>query len=245
MTRTLISVCTYNELQNIRLLIPELRQVAPAADVLIVDDSSPDGTGDVVKEMAATDSAVRLMSRSGKLGLGSANLEAFRYAIREGYDLLVNLDADFSHPPQVIPALIALTNTCDVAIGSRYVPGGAAVGWSLWRHFMSRAVNLYARLFLGLTSRDNSGSFRCYRVSCLDRIDWGRTLSTGYSFYEEVLYRCRQAGCSFAETPIIFEDRRFGETKLKTIEILKAVWVIFRLGLQRMRGVSVLKNQDT
>lgn len=243
MKRLLITVCTYNELENIRLLLPELRESAPDADVLVIDDNSPDGTSAAVEEFAATDPKIQLMSRAEKLGLGAATLAGFEYAIQNKYDLLINLDADFSHPPKYIPDLVKLSETHDVAIGSRYVPGGDIVGWSLMRHLMSRSINIYTRLLLGMKTRDNSGSYRCYNVVRLAEIDWSRTLSKGYAFFEEVLYRCRRAGCTFGETPITFEDRRFGETKISSKECAIALWVIFRLGLQRIAGTPV-KHTD-
>lgn len=239
MKRTLITVCTYNEVENIRLLVPELRAAAPAADILVIDDNSPDGTATIVEAFSSEDGQVQLMSRAGKLGLGTATLAGFQHAIQNDYELLINLDADFSHPPKYIPDLLKLSESCDVAIGSRYVPGGAIVGWSLLRHCMSRAINIYTRLLLGMKTRDNSGSYRCYHVSRLAEIDWDRTLSKGYAFFEEVLYRCRRAGCTFGETPITFEDRRFGETKISFKECVIALWVIFRLSLQRVLGTPV------
>ncbi|MCA9047641.1 MAG: polyprenol monophosphomannose synthase [Planctomycetaceae bacterium] len=232
--RLLITVCTFNEVDNIRLLIPELRSVAPDADVLVIDDNSPDGTGEVVREFASADSRVHLLHRPKKLGLGAATLAGFRYGIEHQYDRLINLDADFSHNPRHIPELLALSREVDVAIGSRYVPGGGVVGWNLKRHFMSQSINLYARLFLGLKTRDNSGSYRCYSVPRLAEIDWDRTLARGYAFQEEVLYRCRRIGCTFGESPIVFEDRRFGVTKISWREAVAALWIIFRLGLHRM-----------
>jgi dolichol-phosphate mannosyltransferase len=239
MPRLLITVCTYNELENIRLLLPELRVVAPEADILVIDDNSPDGTADAVRDLAAEDSQIKLLRREKKLGLGTAALRGFQYGIENHYERLLNMDADFSHHPRYVPALIALSDTCDVAIGSRYVPGGGIVGWNLLRHFMSRSINIYTRLLLGVRTRDNSGSFRCYRVERLAQIDWSRTMSKGYAFFEEVLYRCSAAGCSFAETPIVFEDRRFGQTKISLSECVIALWMIFRLGLQRLLGTPV------
>ncbi len=239
MKRLLITVCTYNEVENIRLLLPELRAVAPHADILVVDDNSPDGTGDAVREIAATDSMVKLLHRPKKLGLGAAKVQAFRYGIEHGYDLLLNLDADFSHSPRHIPAILSLSEETDIVIGSRYIKGGGVVGWNLRRHIMSRCINVYARLLLGLKTRDNSGSFRCYSVARLAEIDWDRTMAKGYAFEEEVLYRCQRIGCRFAETPITFADRRFGVTKINWKEAVMAVWIIFRLGLQRLRRVPV------
>ncbi|MEO2015607.1 MAG: polyprenol monophosphomannose synthase [Fuerstiella sp.] len=245
MKRLLITVCTYNELQNIRLLIPELRSVAPHADILVVDDNSPDGTGEAVAVMATSDPHVRLLHRPAKMGLGGASLAGFRHAIENDYDQLLNLDADFSHNPRYIPDLLKTAKTCDVAIGSRYVDGGGVVGLTLKRHIMSKAVNTYARLFLGLKTRDNSGSYRCYNVSKLSEIDWDRTMATGYAFLEEVLFRCRQVGCTFGETPIVFEDRRYGATKINWKEVASALWVIFRLGLQRLVGTPVRASTST
>lgn len=239
MSRTLITICTYNEVENIRQLIPELRRVAPEADIVIVDDSSPDGTGDVVREFAESDSHVRLLSRPQKQGLGVANLAAFRYAIDAGYDRLVNMDADFSHDPKSVPDLLAASDSHDVVIGSRYVDGGGVTDWTWNRRLMSFCINTYARTMLGLKTRDNSGSFRCYSVAKLAEIDWSLMLATGYAFYEEVLYRCRRVGCSFRETPITFADRRFGVTKINWKEAVLAVWVIFRLCLQRAVGRRV------
>ena len=239
MQRVLITVCTYNELENIRQLIPNLREVAPEADIFVVDDNSPDGTAQAVEEFSADDARVQLQRRPGKLGLGTATLTAFQYAIENKYDLLINLDADFSHNPCYIPKLRKCVETCDVAIGSRYAAGGRAIGWTWWRRLISVSINLYARCLLGLPTRDNSGSFRCYRVSCLAQVDWERTISVGYAFQEEVLYRCRVVGCTFGEVPITFEDRRFGTTKINWKEAVEAVWVIFRLGLQRLLRVPV------
>ncbi|MEZ6060134.1 MAG: polyprenol monophosphomannose synthase [Planctomycetaceae bacterium] len=236
MPHLLITVCTYNELDNIRLLIPQLREVAPQADVLILDDNSPDGTGQAADEFAAQDDHVRVIHRPFKLGIGAATLAGFRYGIQHDYELLLNLDADFSHHPRHIPALLDCVKTCDVSIGSRYVPGGGISGWSWTRHVMSRGVNVYSRLLLGLKTRDCSGSFRCYRVAKLAEIDWDQTLAMGYAFEEEVLYRCRQVGCTFQETPIHFEDRRLGRTKISGREVMIAIWMILRLGIQRLTG---------
>ncbi|MEQ9410720.1 MAG: polyprenol monophosphomannose synthase [Fuerstiella sp.] len=239
MPRLLITLCTYNELENIRLLLPELRQVAPDADVLVIDDNSPDGTADAVRAFAETDSRTSLLLRPRKQGLGAATLQGFHYAIDHGYDQLLNMDADFSHNPDHIPALRQLAETVDVAIGSRYVPGGGVVDWNWRRQLMSRAINLYARCLLGLETQDNSGSFRCYSVSKLAQIDWNRTLARGYAFQEEVLYRCRRIGCTFGETPVIFADRRYGQTKISWQEAVAAIWILFRLGVQRMCGTTV------
>jgi dolichol-phosphate mannosyltransferase len=229
--RLLVMLCTYNERENLAALIPEIWTFAPTAEILVIDDNSPDGTGRLADEWAARDRRVHVMHRPAKLGLGTAAVAGMRYAAEGGYTLLVNLDADFSHPPRYIPALIGLMSEADVAIGSRYVTGGGVIGWGLRRHVMSRAINWYARVLLRLTTRDNSGSFRCYRVARLREIDFDRFLARGYAIQEEILYRLRRIGCRFAETPIIFEERRHGSSKISLAEGLVAGWIILRLAI--------------
>lgn len=227
--RLLVSLCTYNERENLTPLIEEIHRHVPQADVLVVDDNSPDGTGKAADELASANPRIKVLHRPGKQGLGTATVAAFRYAIEHDYDFLVNLDADFSHPPRYIPALLACMDRADVAIGSRYVAGGSVVGWGLKRHFMSRGINAYARLFLGLPTRDNSGAYRCFRVSKLRELPLDRIRARGYAVQEEILYRCRRAGCRFAETPICFEERRHGASKINWREAAAALWIIFRL----------------
>ncbi len=241
-SRLLITLCTYNELENLPALIAEIHQFVPDADVLVVDDNSPDGTGRLADEMAAKDARIHALHRSGKLGLGSATVAGFRYGIEHDYDQLVNMDADFSHHPRYIPVLRSCLDTVDVGIGSRYIPGGGVVGWNWKRYFMSSGINFYARLFLGLSNRDNSGSFRCYRVSKLALLDFAQVRSRGYSFQEEILYMCRRVGCTFREEPIIFEDRRAGTSKINWKESVAALWNIFRLGLDRLFRRRVTLN---
>ncbi len=241
----LISLCTYNERQNLADLIAAIFEQVPQADLLVVDDNSPDGTGELADEIAAADSRVHVLHREGKLGLGSATLAAFGFAIDRGYTYLLNMDADFSHHPRFIPDLLACMERADVAIGSRYVPGGGISGWSIKRHFMSRCVNIYARLMLRLKTRDNSGAFRCYRVSKLREVDFDKIRATGYAFQEEILYRLSRLGCRFAETPIQFEDRRHGSSKINLRESVVAVWVIFLLSLDRLRGVPVTPDSQS
>jgi len=232
--RLLISLATYNEAGNLRELVDEIRKYAPRSSILVIDDNSPDGTGRIAEELRATLPEIHVIHRAGKLGLGTATLEAMRFAVARGFDLLLNLDADFSHPPRFIPALLAGMRDHDVMIGSRYVEGGGVEGgFNFKRKLMSTSINWYARLLLGLRTRDNSGSFRCYRVSKLAQVDLDRVRSRGYSYLEEILYLCRTIGCRFGETPILFENRRAGVSKINMREALVAVWVIFRLGLAR------------
>jgi len=230
--RLLVMLCTYNERLNVAALIPEIWRFAPAADILIIDDNSPDGTGLEVAAWAERDPRVHLLRRPRKLGLGTATLDGFRFALKNEYTLLINLDADFSHHPRFIPALLELMDDCDVAIGSRYVTGGRIVGWGWLRHFMSQGINFYARTLLRLKTRDNSGSYRCYRLAKLRELNPDRFLARGYAIQEEILYRCRRIGCRFGETPIVFEERRYGISKIGLTESLAAGWIILRLALR-------------
>ncbi len=237
--RLLVSLATYNEADNLRDLVAEIHQFAPHATVLVIDDNSPDGTGDIADDLKASNPRVDVIHRPGKLGLGTAILAAMTYAIENGYDLFLNMDADGSHPPRFIPAILEGMKDRDVMIGSRYVPGGGVEGdFNLKRKFMSTGINLYARMFLGLSTRDNSGSFRCYRVSKLAEMDFGRVLSRGYSFMEEILFWCRQVGCTFGETPILFENRRAGLSKINKMEAVRALQIIARLGVGRLFGAA-------
>ena len=227
----LITVCTYNERENIERLVPELHDVAPDAHILVVDDNSPDGTGEYADGLAEKDERVHVMHRAGKQGLGTAITAGLKYGVEHGYDYVLNMDADFSHHPRYIPALREAMSRVDVSIGSRYVKGGGVEGWGWHRHFMSRGINFYARWLLWLRTKDNSGSFRCYRASKLAELDLDRIVARGYAFQEEILYRCRRVGCTFEEVPIVFEDRRYGESKINKKEVFAALWVIFRLGV--------------
>lgn len=242
MPTLLCSLCTYNEAENLPAIVPEIWKFAPEAHILIVDDNSPDGTGRLADEMAAQDPRVHVLHRAGKQGLGTATLAAVRYAIEHHYDYFINLDADFSHHPKYIPALLQGMETADVAIGSRYVPGGGVEGWNWRRHFMSQSINIYARLLLGLRTKDNSGSYRCYRVEKLRELDLDRFRAKGYAFQEEMLYRCRRIGCRFVEKPIYFENRRHGQSKINLKEAFSALWVMLVLWFDERLGTTVRKQ---
>jgi dolichol-phosphate mannosyltransferase len=234
--RILVSLATYNERDNLAPLLREIHAAVPAADILVTDDNSPDGTGRLADELAAADPRIHVQHRPGKLGLGTAILAAMRYALDHDYDLLVNMDADFSHHPRYLPALLAGMDRHDVMIGSRYIPGGGSAHWPLSRRLMSRGVNAAVRLLLRLPAQDTSGGYRCYRVAKLRQTDLDHLLSRGYSFQQEVLYRCRKAGCRIGETPIIFENRRAGASKVNPREAARSMAVLLRIGLQAMFG---------
>ncbi|QDU30710.1 Undecaprenyl-phosphate mannosyltransferase [Anatilimnocola aggregata] len=235
--RTLVSVATYNELANLPQLVDEIFAVAPHVDILVIDDNSPDGTGQWADERASADPRVHVLHRAGKLGLGTAIIAGMQYAIAHDYDYLLNMDADFSHHPRYIPALIAGMETTDVMIGSRYCPGGGVKDWPLKRQLMSKAVNFYARTSLGLKPRDCSGAFRCFRVATLKKIVFEQIRSRGYSFQEEILWHLKRVGARFAESPILFADRERGQSKINSREALAALWIIFRLGVKNWLGV--------
>jgi dolichol-phosphate mannosyltransferase len=234
--KTLVTVATYNERENLPRLLDEIFHHVPAIDVLVIDDNSPDGTGAWCDGKAQEDSRVHCLHRTGKLGLGTAIVAGMRYAIEHGYEQVLNMDADFSHHPRHLPALLAAMEgpdgPVDVSIGSRYTPGGRVEGWPLRRHLMSRGVNCYARLMLGLKPKDCSGSYRCYRTALLARLDFNAILSRGYSFQEEILWRVKRLGARMRDVPITFVDRELGQSKINSREAWGALWIIFRLGLR-------------
>lgn len=231
--RPLILVATYNERDNIEPLIEEILSVAPEAHVLVVDDNSPDGTGDAVRAIMARDDRVKLLARPGKLGLGSAILDGQRYGLEHGYDPICTMDADFSHHPRYLRAVLDGSRHVDLMIGSRYVPGGGTKNWGLGRRILSRGSNWTSRILLGFPVHDCTGSYRAYRAELLRRIDRDSVKSSGYSFLEEILDLCYRAGATFGETPIVFEDRRAGKSKISKKEIFKAMATLFRLRWQR------------
>jgi dolichol-phosphate mannosyltransferase len=239
--RVLISLATYNERDNLAELISALQAQAPYADVLVIDDNSPDGTGELADQLRTADPRIHVLHRGGKLGLGTATLAAMQFAIDRGYDYLLNLDADFSHPPRFVPALLAGMADHDVMIGSRYVHGGGTENWPWSRRLISRAVNLFVRLVLRLPVRDASGAFRCYRVAALREAHLERVRSRGYSFQQEVLFRCHQAGCRLGETPIIFENRKAGASKVNLRESMRSLSMLGWLGLRATLGLEKYK----
>ncbi|MFL5329147.1 MAG: polyprenol monophosphomannose synthase [Gemmataceae bacterium] len=236
--RLLISLATYNECDNVVPLAEAIQAVAPHADLLVIDDGSPDGTGKLVENLSKKDPRVRLMQRGSKQGLGTATLAAMRYAIEHDYDYLLNLDADFSHPPRYISALLDGMKDCDVMIGSRYVPGGGTENWPLSRRMISRSVNGFVRTILRMPVRDASGAFRCYRVDLLKKTPLERVRSRGYSFQQEVLFRCHRAGARIGEHPIIFENRKAGMSKVNLKESLRSITMLTWLGLRAAIGLE-------
>jgi dolichol-phosphate mannosyltransferase len=236
--QTIVADCTvviptYNESENISALIPQVLEL-PRFRVLVVDDNSPDGTAEVVGALADQEPRVGLLSRPGKQGLGTAYIAGFRRALAEGAEFVCEMDADFSHNPSYLPALLAAAETrYDLVLGSRYISGGGTVNWGALRQFISRGGNMYARAILGLPVMDATGGFRCYRRRVLEAIDLDAIHSNGYSFQIELVYRALRAGFQIGEVPIVFPDRRVGQSKMSRRIVLEALLTVWRLRFSR------------
>ena len=226
----LVVVQTYNELENLERALKGIRK--HGYDVLVVDDSSPDGTADLARRLGREDDGIHLIQRPGKLGLGSAYVEGFRYGLKQGCELFVEMDADGSHLPEYLPKLVdSAARSGGLALGSRYVEGGSIVGWKWHRLLLSSAANTYCRIVLGLRVRDCTAGYRCYTRALLTAIDLDQVFSQGYIFQVEMLYRCVRLGFPVEEVPIRFEDRIAGESKVSQGEVGKAL-----LGVLLLRG---------
>jgi dolichol-phosphate mannosyltransferase len=231
--RLLIVIPTYGERDNLEALFTGIRQHRPDADILIVDDHSPDCTADFAEELGRRMGRVAVQRRPGKLGIGSAYRDGFCRGLAQGYNLLVSMDGDLSHDPQYLPALVERTQTADVAIGSRYMRGISVVNWGLGRLALSVGGNRYTRLVTGLPVNDCTSGFQCFRREVLERIDVGRLRSNGYAFIVELKFFAHRLGFRLAEVPIIFVDRRFGASKNGVDTIFRSMWTVSTLPLRR------------
>ena len=230
--RTVVVLPTYNERDNVRDLLSAVRDTVPAADVLVIDDNSPDGTAELVEATAADLGQIKLVVRPRKRGLGTAYREGFTVALDEGYDIIVSMDVDWSHDPAVLPDLLELIEGgADVAIGSRYVPGGATVDWPLHRRLLSRWGNRYTAFVLRLGINDCTSGYRAYRATALRAIEPATTTAEGYAFLTELVRRHERHGHTMAETPIVFADRRYGTSKMSTRIILESMLLVTRWGV--------------
>lgn len=230
-----VIIPTYNESDNIERLVGEILALPIDAHVIVVDDNSPDGTGKLVDDLAARDTRVHAVHRPAKLGLGTAHIAGMRRAFELNCDPIVTMDADFSHNPRYIPALLAGLENFDVVIGSRYVRGGGMEGRDTRLRVVSWGANLFARTMLNLKAHDCTAGFRAYRPPVLESIDLDRIFSNGYSFLIEMLFLCQARGWRVGEAPIIYEDRRAGTSKISRAEIYKATYTVLRLTYRRMR----------
>ena len=237
MARALVIIPTFNEIENIERLVREVRlQKSPHMDfeVLVVDDASGDGTGAAVARLSESDAEVHLLERPAKLGLGTAYIAGFRHAMDHDYDIVVTMDADFSHDPSHLPEFAEAIDGADVVIGSRYIPGGGIRNWGWHRHVLSGTANWLARLVGGLRPHDCTTGYRMYRTEFLRRLDLDGVVSHGYSCLMELVFVCQKAGARIVESPIIFVDRRAGESKISQKEIVKAFATLWHLGMRRL-----------
>ncbi|HLL24639.1 MAG TPA: polyprenol monophosphomannose synthase [Kofleriaceae bacterium] len=228
MPEALIVVPTYNEAENVRGVAERFLAALPGAEILFVDDNSPDGTGQILDEIAAANPRVHVMHRAGKLGLGTAYVEGFGWGLARGYEYLFEMDADGSHDPKYLPQMVALAEDgADLVVGSRNIPGGGTENWGVGRQIISKGGSLYARTILGIDVRDVTAGFVCWRRAALEAIDLASMTSNGYSFQIEMKYRALKQGLRLVETPIIFVDRRVGQSKMSraiVAEALLKVW---------------------
>ncbi|MCB0154010.1 MAG: polyprenol monophosphomannose synthase [Anaerolineae bacterium] len=230
-----VIVPTYNEKENIRDLVEQILALDVGAKVIIVDDNSPDGTGQIADALAAESDRVSVIHRAGKLGLGTAYIAGFKLGLAEGADRLITMDADFSHDPAYIPGLVKLANHYHITVGSRYVPQGGVRNWELRRRFLSWGANSFARTVLGLKAKDCTAGFRCYHREVLQSIELDHIFSNGYSFLVEMMFKCQRRGYTVGEIPIIFANRTRGESKISQGEIYRAMYTVLRLFISRLR----------
>ena len=230
--RSLVVLPTYDEAENILPLSEQVLAADPSLEVVVVDDNSPDGTGDLVADRQKSEPRLHLIRREGKLGLGTAYLAGFRFGLEHGFDQVLTMDADFSHHPRYLPQMLEAMDHYDVVIGSRYVPGGGIDNWPIHRRALSAFANFYARFLLRLPVRDCTAGFRCYRAEVLQTVDPFEIRSSGYSFLEEMAFRVCRCGFSVGEIPIVFENRRAGDSKIDSKEIYRAAWHVLVTALR-------------
>jgi dolichol-phosphate mannosyltransferase len=227
--KALVCLPTYDERENLGPMIDAILAVVPGVEVLVIDDNSPDGTGQLADQIAAREPRVKVLHRAGKEGLGRAYLAGFAWALARDYALVLEMDCDFSHDPGYLPGMLAAAEEADLVLGSRYVKGGGTVDWGLLRKLISRGGSFYARTILGLSVRDLTGGFKCFRREVLEAIDLPTVECTGYAFQIELTYRAARRGFRIREIPIVFADRRVGQSKMSrriVLEAIRKVWSI-------------------
>jgi len=234
--KALVIIPTYNERENIGLLIEQVLKASPNIEVLVVDDNSPDGTGKLIDEMAAGNNRIHALHRPGKMGLGSAYRDGFRYALAQDYELIFEMDADFSHDPRYLVHFLEAIEDADLVIGSRYVGGINVVNWPMSRLLLSYGASIYTRIITGMPIKDPTGGFKCFRRRVLEALDLDRVDSDGYSFQIEVNFKVWRKGFRIKEIPIIFVDRHSGTSKMDRRIVLEAVWMVWWLKLQELSG---------
>jgi dolichol-phosphate mannosyltransferase len=231
-----VIIPTYNERENLELIVTRVRTSVPDADILVVDDNSPDRTGEIADKLMAADPHVHVLHRQGKSGLGSAYLAGFRWALDRGYGAMVEMDADGSHQPEELPSLLAALAGADLVIGSRWVPGGTVRNWPKSREFLSRGANAYARIMLGIPVRDTTAGYRAYRADTLREIGLEQVRSQGYCFQIDLTLRAIAAGLTVTEVPITFTERTRGASKMSRAVVAEALWRVTQWGLAARLG---------
>ncbi|HEV7365374.1 MAG TPA: polyprenol monophosphomannose synthase [Gemmatimonadales bacterium] len=234
--RLLVVVPTYNERANLPLVVPAILQQDPRIEILVVDDNSPDGTGQLADEMAASTPRVHVLHRPSKAGLGKAYLAGFRWALDRDYDLIFEMDADFSHDPRFLGDFVRAATDADVVIGSRYRTGVNVINWPISRLLLSIGANEYARWITGLPLADSTGGFKCFRREVLEAIDLEKVRSNGYAFQIEMSFRAWKKGFRVVEIPIVFTDRVEGQSKMNKRIVREAIWMVWWLRLQSLMG---------
>ncbi len=229
--KVLVVIPTYNERENLPLIVAGVQAAAPEVYILVADDNSPDGTGEVADDLAADDKAVQVLHRANKSGLGAAYLESFQWAKDHGYDVVVEMDADGSHSPSDLVKILASLADNDVVLGSRWVKGGRVVNWPKSRELLSRGGNLYTRLWLGIPLRDATGGFRAYRMTAINQLDISKVESQGYCFQVDMAWRAVRSGLRITEVPITFVEREIGESKMNQAIVKEALWRVTQWGL--------------
>ncbi len=233
----LVIVPTYNEVNNLRLILPQILEQDPRLEILIVDDNSPDGTGALADEIATREPRVHVLHRPSKLGLGTAYRVGFRWALERAYEYVLEMDADFSHDPKHIPQFLAAAESADLVLGSRYLGGRVTVvNWPMPRLLLSYFANIYARVVTGVRLHDATGGFKCFRRRVLEAIDLDATQSNGYAFQIEMSVRAARRGFRITEIPIVFVDRTDGVSKMSGAIVREAIWVVWRLRMQSLLG---------
>ena len=231
MNKVLIVIPPYDEKENVRAIASAVNGVEPAADILFVDDNSPDGTGDIVDKMASEDDRIKILHRAQKSGLGRAYIDGFKWALEHGYDYIFEMDADFSHDPAEIPNFLKAAADADLVLGSRYVGGIRIINWPLNRLILSKGAATYVRIVTGMKITDPTGGFKCYRREVLESLELDRVMSNGYAFQIEMTFKALKNGFRVDEIPIIFEDRRSGYSKMESSICSEAFWIVWKLAM--------------
>ena len=235
-SKAIIVVPTYNEYENVERLTGEIHRFQPQVNILFVDDSSPDGTSDLIKKIQRENSNIYLLERQGKMGLGSAYIAGFKFALKKGFEYIFEMDADFSHDPKEIPNFLEAIELNDLVLGSRYIKGVNVVNWPLKRLLLSYFANMYTRIITGISVRDSTGGFKCFRRQVLEGIDLNNIKSNGYAFQIEINFKAWKKGFRLKEIPIIFIDRVFGQSKLSKKIMWEAIFLVWKLRFNSLFG---------